>query len=192
MVTIGYQLVGLDARTGLPLEGFGNAGVVDLKQGMDQALDPITGELALNSAPVVARDLVIVGASHRPGGAPESRTNAKGYVRAFDVRTGERRWIFHTIPLADEFGNDTWGADSSEYSGNTGMWAPFSVDEELGIAYLPIELSTGRLLWGTSARRQLCLRNPSSRSTWKPANGSGTTNLSITESGTMTFHARPS
>ncbi len=143
MVTIGYQLVGLDARTGLPLEGFGDDGVVDLKQGMDQTLDPITGELALNSAPVVARDLVIVGASHRPGGAPESRTNAKGYVRAFDVRTGERRWIFHTIPLADEFGNDTWGADSWEYSGNTGMWAPFSVDEELGMAYLPIELSTG-------------------------------------------------
>jgi len=143
LVTIGYQLVGLDARTGRPIEGFGNDGIVDLKQGMDQDLDPITGELALNSAPVVARDLVIVGASHRPGGAPESRTNAKGYVRAFDVNTGERRWIFHTIPLADEFGNDTWAGDSWTYSGNTGMWAPFSVDEELGMAYLPIELSTG-------------------------------------------------
>lgn len=143
LVTIGYQLVCLDARTGLAIEGFGDGGIVDLKQTLDQDLDPVTGEVALNSAPVVARDLVIVGAAHRPGAAPESRANVKGYVRAFDVRTGERRWVFRTIPSSGEFGNDTWGADSWTYSGNTGMWAPFSVDEELGMAYLPIELSTG-------------------------------------------------
>ena len=61
-------------------------------------LDLITGEIGLNSAPVVARDVVIVGAAHRAGGAPRSKTNAKGYVRGFDVRTGKRLWIFHTIP----------------------------------------------------------------------------------------------
>jgi len=142
-VTIGYQLVGLDAKTGHPIQNFGQNGVVDLKQGDDQVLDLVTGEIGLNSAPVVTRDMVIVGAAHRAGNAPRSKTNAKGYVRGFDVRTGKRMWIFHTIPQPGEFGNETWEKDSWSYSGNTGMWAPFSVDEELGIVYLPIELATG-------------------------------------------------
>ena len=142
-VTIGYQLVGLEAKTGHPLRGFGENGIVDLKQNDDQQLDLITGEIGLNSAPVVAKDIVIVGAAHRGGGAPRTKANAKGYVRGFDVRTGKRLWIFHTIPLPGEFGNDTWENDSWSYTGNTGMWAPFSVDEELGLVYLPVELPTG-------------------------------------------------
>jgi quinoprotein glucose dehydrogenase len=114
-----------------------------LKQQNDQPLDLETGEIGLNSAPVVAKDVVIVGAAHRAGGAPRSRANAKGYVRGFDVRTGKRLWIFHTIPEEGEFGSDTWEKDSATYTGNAGMWAPFSVDENLNLAYLPIELPTG-------------------------------------------------
>src|SRR5688572_16357892 len=72
-VTVGYQLVGLDARTGRPIEAFGRNGIVDLKQQLDQDIDLITGEIGLNSAPVVARDVVIVGAAHRAGGAPRSK-----------------------------------------------------------------------------------------------------------------------
>ena len=64
-------------------------------------------------------------------------------MRGFDVRTGKRKWIFHTIPLPGEFGNDTWEGDSWSYTGNAGAWAQMSVDEELGLAYLPIELPTG-------------------------------------------------
>jgi len=143
LVTIGYQLVALDAKTGRPVSTFGHDGIVDLKQNLDQVVDPLDGGIGLNSAPVVARDLVIVGAAHEPGAAPRSRENVKGFVRAFDVRTGERRWIFHTIPSPGEFGNETWEDDSWAYSGNTGMWAPFSVDEELGMVYLPVEQSTG-------------------------------------------------
>ena len=116
---------------------------MDLKQQNDQPLDLETGEIGLNSAPVVAKDVVIVGAAHRAGGAPRSRANAKGYVRGFDVRTGKRLWIFHTIPEEGEFGSDTWEKDSATYTGNAGMWAPFSVDESLNLAYLPIELPTG-------------------------------------------------
>jgi quinoprotein glucose dehydrogenase len=142
-VTVGYQLVALDAKTGHTVRGFGENGIVDLKQNNDQALDLITGEIGLNSAPVVAKDVIIVGAAHRAGAAPRSRANAKGYVRGFDVRTGKRLWIFHTIPLAGEFGHDTWEGDSADYTGNGGMWAPFSVDETLNLAYLPIELPTG-------------------------------------------------
>jgi quinoprotein glucose dehydrogenase len=142
-VTVGYQLIGLNAKTGDPIPGFGQNGIIDLKQNDDQVLDPITGEIGLNTGPIVARDVVIVGAAHRAGNAPRSKANAKGYVRAFDVRTGKRIWIFHTIPTPGEFGNDTWEKDSWSYSGNTGVWAPFSVDEELGVVYLPVELSTG-------------------------------------------------
>ena len=67
----------------------------------------------------------------------------KGYVRGFDVRTGKRLWIFHTIPQPGEFGNDTWEKDSWSYTGNTGVWGQISVDEELGLVYLPVELPTG-------------------------------------------------
>ena len=68
--------------------------------------------------------------------------NVKGYVRGFDARTGERRWIFHTLPKADEFGNETWHNDSWRYTGNTGVWGQISVDAELNIAYLPTEMPT--------------------------------------------------
>ena len=143
MVTFGYQLVALDAKTGIPVRGFGQNGILDLKQNNDQVLDPITGEIGLNTGPIVAKDVVIVGAAHRGGAAPRSKTNAKGYIRGFDVKTGKRLWIFHTIPMPGEFGNETWENDSWSYSGNAGMWGPFSVDEELETVYMPIELSTG-------------------------------------------------
>ena len=106
-VSIGYQLVGLDAKTGLPLKDFGVNGVVDLKKDNDQQLDLVESDVGWNGAPVVARNVVIVGASHRAGSAPRSKSNAKGYIRGYDARTGKRLWIFHTIPVPGEFGNDT-------------------------------------------------------------------------------------
>ena len=75
-VTIGYQLVGLDAKTGRPLKDFGVDGVVDLKKDADQDLDPVEGEIAWNGAPVVAKNVVLVGAAHRSGAVPRSRKNA--------------------------------------------------------------------------------------------------------------------
>src|SRR3989454_1922682 len=142
-VTPGYRLIGLNAKTGVPVPGFGNNGAVDLKLDDDQEIDLITGEVGLHSTPIVAKDVVIVGAAHRSGGVPKSKTNVKGYVRGFDVRTGKRLWVFHTIPLPGEFGFNTWEKDSSTYTGNTGVWGQISVDEELGLVYLPVELPTG-------------------------------------------------
>jgi quinoprotein glucose dehydrogenase len=63
-------------------------------------------------------------------------------VRGFDVRTGKRLWIFHTIPKKGEFGYDTWLKDSAEYTGNTGVWTQITVDEQLGLVYLPVESPT--------------------------------------------------
>ena len=91
----------------------------------------------------MTRDTIIVGAALREGTAPRSRNNIKGFVRAFDVRTGRRIWTFHTIPMRTEFGADTWENGSAEYTGNNGVWAQMSVDEELGLVYLPVEMPTG-------------------------------------------------
>ena len=142
-VTPGYRLIALDAKTGVPVPTFGKAGIIDLKLDDDQPIDLVTGEVGLHAAPLVAGNTVIVGAAHLAGGEPKSKTNVKGYVRGFDVKTGKRLWIFHTIPKPGEFGYNTWEKDSAEYTGNTGVWAQISVDEELGMAYLPVELPTG-------------------------------------------------
>jgi quinoprotein glucose dehydrogenase len=80
-VTPGCRLVALDAKTGIPVPGFGTSGIVDLKLDDDQEMDLVTGEVGLHAAPTVAKDLIIVGAAHLPGGVPRSRRNEKGYVR---------------------------------------------------------------------------------------------------------------
>jgi quinoprotein glucose dehydrogenase len=147
-VTPGYQLVALDAKTGIRVPGFGANGIVDLKQNDDQTIDPLSGEIGLHATPVVAKDVVIVGAAHKSGGVPTGKTNVKGFVRGFDVRTGKRLWIFHTIPEPGEFGSDTWLKDSWVYTGNAGVWGQISVDEQLGLVYLPVEMPTGDYFGG--------------------------------------------
>jgi quinoprotein glucose dehydrogenase len=142
-VTPGYQLIALDAKIGRPVQAFGVNGIVDLKQQLDQVVDPMSREIGLHSTPIVAGNIVLVGAAHRSGGVPTGKTNVKGFIRGFDVRTGKRLWIFKTIPSPGEFGNDTWLNDSWSYTGNTGAWTQISVDPELGLAYLPVESATG-------------------------------------------------
>jgi quinoprotein glucose dehydrogenase len=141
-VTVGYRLIALDAKTGIPVPGFGKAGVVDLKLDDDQEIDLNAGDIGLHATPMVAKNVVIIGAAHSDGSAPPSMRHTKGYVRGFDVRTGKRLWIFHTIPKPGEFGLDTWLNDSWAYTGNAGVWGQISVDEDLGIAYLPVEAAT--------------------------------------------------
>ena len=142
-VTPGYRMLALDAKTGAPVASFGKNGTVDLKLEDDQTMDLVKGEVGLHAAPIVSGNTIIVGAAHLSGRNARGKTNEKGYIRGYDVRTGKRIWIFHTIPRPGEFGNDTWLEDSWTYTGNTGMWAQASIDEELGIAYLPVELPTG-------------------------------------------------
>ena len=149
-VTPGYRLICLNAKTGLPVSGFGTGGFVDLKLNDDQDIFPdlTTGEIGMQSAPVVAGNTVIVGAAFREGMTPRSMRNNKGYVRGFDVRTGKRLWIFHTIPKKGEFGYDTWEKGSAEYTGNTGVWTQITVDEQLGLVYLPVESPTSDFYGG--------------------------------------------
>ncbi|HET9804187.1 MAG TPA: pyrroloquinoline quinone-dependent dehydrogenase [Candidatus Acidoferrum sp.] len=149
-VTPGYRLICLNARNGQPIGSFGKDGAVDLKLDDDQDIFPdlTTGEIGIQSAPVVAGNTVIIGAAFREGMTPRSKRNNKGYVRGIDVRTGKRLWIFHTIPKKGEFGYDTWEKESAEYTGNTGVWTQITVDEQLGLVYLPVESPTSDFYGG--------------------------------------------
>ena len=141
-VTIGYRLVALDAKTGAPVPGFGEGGIVDLRLDDDQDMDLINADIGYNAAPAIGNDVVVIGAAMSAGSAPPTRKNVKGYVRGFDVRTGKRLWIFHTIPKKGEYGYETWLKGTDEI-GNTGDWAQISIDESLNLAYLGVEMPTG-------------------------------------------------
>lgn len=141
LVTPGYQLVALNAKTGVPVPSFGKAGIVELWDGLDRTVQP--NEIGLSSPAMVVGDVIVVAAAHLSGGAPRSKTNVPGYIRGYDVRSGKLLWTFRTIPRLGEFGNDTWLNDSWQYTGNTGAWAPLSADLELGYLYVPVEAPTG-------------------------------------------------
>ncbi len=108
-------------------------------EGLDRPA-PEDGLIGASSPPIVVRDTVVVGAALLA--FPRKVGNIAGHVRGFDVRTGARKWIFHTIPTPGEFGNETWEKDSWAIQGNTAVWAPMSADEELGYVYLPVETPT--------------------------------------------------
>ncbi len=142
VVTPGFQLVALDAKTGRPAERFGENGVVDMFRLLDNdsGLDPM-GRIGNSSPPVIANDVVVVGPASIPGGRV-NKANIKLDVMGFDVRTGRKLWTFHTIPRKGEPGYETWENGSAEYTGNAGVWGPFSADPQLGIVYLNIESAT--------------------------------------------------
>ena len=135
----GY-LICVQAQTGHPCDGFGEHGHVDLIVGLPRAdrndRDYLNAMLySVQSPPIVIRDTVIHGSS-----IADRRVNKEavpGWVRAWDVRTGEHRWDFHTVPQAGEEGVETWGNESWRYSGNANVWTYLSGDEELGHVYLP-------------------------------------------------------
>ena len=138
----GPKLVALNARTGERYADFGTDGEVDIRDDLVRDWD-----YYYNSAPLVVNDIVIIG-SFVPdilnNQMPAMKEAPRGDVRAYDVRTGELRWTFYTIPREGEFGVETWGIDPDSdqpswvYSGNTNMWAHPTADPELGYAYLPL------------------------------------------------------
>jgi quinoprotein glucose dehydrogenase len=148
-ITAGYQLVGLDAKTGRELKGFGKNGVVDLFDDLDSTMSK-EGLIGSTSPPIVVKNIVIVGGALESGLAPRSKEGVPGNIRGYDVRTGKRVWIFHTIPQPGEYGVDTWEKESWRYTGGASAWAPLTADEELGYVYLPIGPRTGDYYGGHS------------------------------------------
>jgi len=145
-VTTGFRLVQLNAKSGAVIPSFGTNGMVDLKVGAvfgnDQPIDLEKGEIGIHAAPTVAGDVVIVGSSMREGATVPTHNNTKGLVRAFDVKTGKQLWVWNTIPRPGEFGHETWENGSWAINGNTGVWSHMTVDEELGLVYIPVETPT--------------------------------------------------
>ena len=143
LITPAFFLVALDAKTGERVSEFGTDGVVDLRLELDAEIDIETERIGSSSPPMIVGDVAVIGSAHPGGGAPPTASPAPGPVRGYDVRTGERLWIFHTIPQKGEFGYDTWEGGSAETTGNTAVWTPLSADLELGYVYLPVEAPTG-------------------------------------------------
>jgi alcohol dehydrogenase (cytochrome c) len=113
MGTIDAHLVAIDAKNGKPLW---NTTVAKAESGY-----------ALTHAPLVLKDKVIVGTA---GG----EYGIRGFIAAYDVRTGKERWRFNTIPGPGEPGHETWGGDSWKTGGGS-VWVTGSYDPELNLTY---------------------------------------------------------
>ncbi len=130
LYSAGSRLFALDALTGIPIVTFGEAGSVDLRKDLGR---DVTGLAVSARTPgIIYEHLLIQGTS-----LSEGIRSAPGHIRAYDVRTGEIVWIFHTIPHPGEFGYDTWPEDAYLYSGGANAWSGLSLDKERGTVFLP-------------------------------------------------------
>ncbi|MGC8759819.1 MAG: PQQ-binding-like beta-propeller repeat protein [Bryobacteraceae bacterium] len=125
----------LNARTGRPVRSFGRGGRIDLRENLGRDASGLT--VTLTTPGVVYRDLLIIGSL-----VSESLPAAPGHIRAFDVRSGRLRWIFHTIPQPGEFGYETWPKDAYRYIGGANAWGGLALDEQRGIVFAPTGSAT--------------------------------------------------
>ena len=137
-------LIAVDAKTGALDAAFGEGGRVDLMAGVERAVR--TTLYSNSSAPIVCRDVIVVGASVHDG--PATKEYPRGDVTGYDARTGKRLWTFRSIPAKGAFGHDTWSGDAAEYTGSTNVWTLMSADEELGLVYLPFGTPTNDFYGG--------------------------------------------
>lgn len=132
----GYFLYAINANTGKPVNTFGKDGKVDLRDGLDRDVKDLY--ITATSPGIIYKDLLIIGSrvAEEDGAAP-------GHIRAYDVLTGKRRWIFHTIPYPGEQGYETWESKTAwKYAGGANSWAGMSLDEQRGIVYVPTGSAT--------------------------------------------------
>ena len=127
-------LYALDVKTGKPVKSFGQMGRIDLA--IQDGIPVDRRKFGVTSPPIVCNNTLIVGSSildlffkfNMP----------RGDVKGYDVKTGQLKWTFHTIPQAGEPGSETWLNNSWKHGGNANVWAPMSADEQLGSVYLPV------------------------------------------------------
>lgn len=152
LVAAGQRLYALDATTGVPVPSFGQQGSVSLKDGLGDRAQKLY--VLSNTPGAIYQDLLIIGTrvSEGPG------ASAPGHIRAFDVRTGQVRWVFKTIPHPGEPGHETWPADAWERIGGANAWSGISVDEERGLVFLPTG-SAAFDFWGGNRHGQNLFAN---------------------------------
>ena len=163
----GPYLLATDVRSGRLISEFGDGGKVDLRYFEDS---PEPRGFRYSSAPLVVRDVVIVGAAMNDH--PPVKEGVPGYVRAYDVRTGTLRWTFNPIPQEGELGVETWLGESWRYSGSANVWTMMSADEELGLVYLPTGAPTNDTYGGHRpgenlfANSVVCVRADTGERVW--------------------------
>jgi quinoprotein glucose dehydrogenase len=124
----GNRLFALNAKNGKLIASFGENGSIHLGEEMDVPGKP---NVTLNTPGQIYKDMFIIGAN--------VGEDLPGAVRAFDIRTGKRKWIFHTLPRPGEFGSDTWPENYLERTGGASDWSGMAIDIPRGIVYLSTE-----------------------------------------------------
>jgi quinoprotein glucose dehydrogenase len=147
---VGARSYAIDATSGKPVSSFGKGGYIDLSENLDR--EPGFNPFVASTTPgIIYKDLLIMGMR-----LAESADAAPGHIRAFDVRTGERKWIFHTIPHPGEKGFETWeDKEAWKKFGGANNWAGMSLDEERGIVYVPTGSLGGDFYGGTRKGQNL-------------------------------------
>jgi quinoprotein glucose dehydrogenase len=130
LFVVRQYLYAIDARSGKPVLAFGDSGRVDLRVGLGRP--PHTLSVSATSPGVVYRDLLILGSI-----VSEDLPAAPGDIRAYDIRSGQIRWTFHTIPRPGEYGYETWPKDGWKYLGGANNWCGMSLDEKRGLVFVP-------------------------------------------------------
>jgi len=129
LVTYRNKLYALDRKTGLPIPSFGDSsGFADMRNAFDRPADRIT--VSASTPGAVYGDLYIIGST-----VPEALPSSPGDIRAYDVKSGKLRWVFHTIPRPGEFGYDTWSPESWKTVGGANAWSGVTVDQKRGIVF---------------------------------------------------------
>lgn len=168
IATHDLKLIAINAKTGELCSDFGNKGKVDLSKDLGRSVEVYS--LTHSSPPAICRDTVVVGSIVQDG-IPYKK-GPPGHVRGYDVRTGKRKWIFHTIPQIGEFGVESWEDESWQYSGACNVWSMMAVDNELGYVYLPTGTPTSDFYGGHRlgnnlfAESVICLDGESGKRVW--------------------------
>ena len=165
-VTYRNFLFALDKKTGQPIASFGTDGRIDLREGLGKPAEGLS--VSASTPGSIFEDLLIL-----PSSVPETLPGTPGHIRAFDVKTGKQRWIFHTIPQPGEFGYDTWPKDAYKLSGGANAWAGVTVDQKLGMVFAATGSASFDFYGVDAARRQPVRRIACSRSMRAPASASG-------------------
>ncbi len=170
ITTPGFFLWALDAKTGQPLEnwgepvpldGFSQTGAIDLipklvedwgpwqdyvvaggSYDADYGIPRELGMVTASAPPIVVNGVVVVLVGHQPSYGQTRIENVPGDIMGFDAASGEFLWKFHSIPRPGEVGHETWENDAWQWSGDISTWAPASADPELGLVYMVTNAST--------------------------------------------------
>jgi quinoprotein glucose dehydrogenase len=129
-LSVANKLMALDAKTGKQIMSFGDSGYVDLNKDLRSDGKEHHEDVQNSSPGIIYKDLIIMGSA-----VGERYESSPGHIRAYDVRTGKRKWIFHTIPQPGEFGYDTWPKEGNAEAGGCNAWGGLSLDSKRGIVF---------------------------------------------------------